>query len=581
MRYLTKERKRSLSSINRRFEETQYLYKKYSTIDELDDYSLPIYNASVNCEILVTELLKIQGIEVRDHRVVIRNDDGSEDGKWIITFLADKEVSMLPEEYREFFRIIYHFRKEINDGLPISCNEMIGFIHVYECFLVWFFSNNKAQTIFACNQNDINDLISIFENMIKDIDGFSSDANIATIDARKLFSNDVAFAAGGLAAGLLPGLVFPLGIIPLLTSAGLSLVLHNINKDRVKDDLLKARLDTLRDARNPKAEIKLLQECTDVSTEQQQVGSLSDSEKIDESIRKIVVEEIAGLKEVILDESKWIKNKLDDISSVLSSLMKQINQYQMLVQNQIDIAVSDEEIDRIVHVYSEACVDKIVSEIDKKYSEKARIEEESKLISALGGAWDKLSEESKNYLVSAKVTYGYYSNVNTLDYSGVCLLVTKALELEMSRRFYSDFTAFLKQGYEDSWKNHLDEFPTTLIKVIDGHKRLKSAKDFTLGAVSFVLCYNKDNRDDEAHQHNNEIQLIRFARNGLMDSSLTDQEIMDKLKFYGEAIDDITKRYRNKAAHTNQLKKVDADECFELVIDVEKLLKKILDSFLY
>lgn len=34
-----------------------------------------------------------------------------------------------------------------------------------------------------------------------------------------------------------------------------------------------------------------------------------------------------------------------------------------------------------------------------------------------------------------------------------------------------------------------------------------------------------------------------------------------------------------KAAHTNELKRVNAEQCFELVLDVEKLLKRILDSF--
>ena len=61
----------------------------------------------------------------------------------------------------------------------------------------------------------------------------------------------------------------------------------------------------------------------------------------------------------------------------------------------------------------------------------------------------------------------------------------------------------------------------------------------------------------------------------------SDEEILDMLESYGEDIADITDEYRNKAAHTNELKRVNAELCFNLVLDVEKLLKRMLDSFAY
>ena len=41
----------------------------------------------------------------------------------------------------------------------------------------------------------------------------------------------------------------------------------------------------------------------------------------------------------------------------------------------------------------------------------------------------------------------------------------------------------------------------------------------------------------------------------------------------------VKKDYRNPSAHTNELKRIDAEQCFDLVIDVEKLMKRMLDSF--
>ena len=573
-------RKRPLSSITNRIEETYYLYDKYISVDDLEDYSLPVYNASIVCEILVSELLRYTGVEVRDHRVIMKNGDGSETGgKWVVSFLMDKKVTTLPNEYADFFGIIYHLRRNIKDGKSISQGVMNEFMHVYECFLVWFFNNYKAHELFSYNEEQLTKLIEIFNRMIKEIQTLDeNNQTIASVDP-------LSFGWTGGAMAMVGSVAAPFSIIPLLTTVGLSLVKykHDINKTREKT--LNSELNILSTVKDPKSEIKSLYGSGKINDELQSSGDdrsdRSEIEQLQASMKTIVEEATSKLLVAISDESKNIKVKLDDISMVLDSLMKQINQFQIMVQNQIDIAVSEDEIDRIVHVYADTCVDKIVSEIDKKYSDKARAEEKSKLKISLEGAWDKLSNESKNYLVSAKVTYSYYSNINSLDYSGVCLLVTKALELEMSRRFYSDYVSFLKGGYEDSWKNHLDDFPTTLIKEVGGSRKLKSVKDFTLGSVPYVLCSYQDPRADESHQQNNVNQLVRFVRSGLMDSALQEQEIMDKLRYYGETIDEITKKYRNKAAHTNELKRVDADECFELVIDVEKLLKVILDSFNY
>ena len=38
-------------------------------------------------------------------------------------------------------------------------------------------------------------------------------------------------------------------------------------------------------------------------------------------------------------------------------------------------------------------------------------------------------------------------------------------------------------------------------------------------------------------------------------------------------------KYRNPSAHTNQIQKKDALECFNLTLDVKKILKEMLDTF--
>ena len=53
------------------------------------------------------------------------------------------------------------------------------------------------------------------------------------------------------------------------------------------------------------------------------------------------------------------------------------------------------------------------------------------------------------------------------------------------------------------------------------------------------------------------------------------------LNYYAEQIELIKEKYRNPSAHRDQIKRVDAEECMDLIIDVEKLLKQMIDSFDY
>ncbi len=51
------------------------------------------------------------------------------------------------------------------------------------------------------------------------------------------------------------------------------------------------------------------------------------------------------------------------------------------------------------------------------------------------------------------------------------------------------------------------------------------------------------------------------------------------LSDFADEVESVRKDYRNSSAHTNALTKVIAKECFDLVLDVEKLLKRMLDAF--
>ena len=101
-----------------------------------------------------------------------------------------------------------------------------------------------------------------------------------------------------------------------------------------------------------------------------------------------------------------------------------------------------------------------------------------------------------------------------------------------------------------------------------------------MGSIAFVLCY-KDNRHDTVNEiNNNKKVLMDFCKDKIFPNK-TETEIKRLLNDYGRKIEKIRKDYRNPSAHRNEIKRVNAEECFNLVLDIEKLLKRMLDSFDY
>lgn len=289
---------------------------------------------------------------------------------------------------------------------------------------------------------------------------------------------------------------------------------------------------------------------------------------------KMLLETATRYDEIMASLSR-IETKVDDIAEKLEALSKQISGYQSLVDKQLDMAVSPEEEERILHAFSEECAERIIGEIDAKGTNKEYNVELQKLILSFGEpAWNKMEESSKTFLVSSKVIFNNLIGLQDIvDYSGVCLLVTKALEVEMSKRFCKNFLAYLKEKYPGR-ANHA-QFPTVLL---DKYGKPIKPKHFTLGSVAYVLCYLEAEDLTEEQSSNNKAKLLEYTREKLFVGK-TDDKIMAILSDYAESVEEVKNDYRNPSAHTNELRRVDAEQCFALVLDVEKLMKRMLDSF--
>jgi hypothetical protein len=274
------------------------------------------------------------------------------------------------------------------------------------------------------------------------------------------------------------------------------------------------------------------------------------------------------------ERGQRIEIAVGEIQQSLKEISQQVSAFQSLVEKQINLAGSESEIDRILQAFTEECTSRIVTSVKENNESKVFELEKRKLIASLGeDAWNKLDDSSKTFLISSKVMYNNMILLdNCLDYSGVCLLVTKALEVEMSRRFCSGYLEYLNKTYHKDYHN----YPTPLLGT---YQRPLPLDKFTMGSFAFILCLYHDKKDTPGQIAKNKRILLDYASHCIF-SNKSYSQIEAILLDYAQEIDSIRQMYRNPAAHTNMLKRHNAESCFNLVLDVEKLLKKMLDSFI-
>ena len=185
--------------------------------------------------------------------------------------------------------------------------------------------------------------------------------------------------------------------------------------------------------------------------------------------------------------------------------------------------------------------------------------------------WDeRLSERSRTYLISAMMTYDTLNSIQNnenLDYSGVCLQITKVLDEELSDRFYTRYKEYLTHKYP------FDRWPDAM-KSKDGKDSLH-ADEFTLGTIAYVMGTSASHTLSRGYASN----LIReYARNVLYPPVMTDEEIDQHLSEIVICAEKTRNDYRNPAAHRETISYISATECIAYLIEQTKMIRMILES---
>lgn len=525
------------------------LEKELKQIPLVDAYSSIMISGRIICESMTKLLLEKDGHYYNEKNSFYEN---------IETLHG---FDLIPKEPYDFLNLIRTYANKAAHGIDPPSKLIYSFLKALQYFIQWFNNNyfQKYQKTFQIEKCcEIIDLF-IYDEKNDSILIDSKNDDISSIKENEIIISQIKEIEN--------------------EKRVLEEEKRVLEEEKRSIGHLKTELENNQTKKNElKEEIKRLNEKWELKEQnyQKQIDNLNKKndeflEKLDGS-RKI----LEKCMEIIVESNergKRMESKIDDLHSKIDFISNQIKTMQSLTERQINNAQTAEEFERIMKAYMDECIENIM-QYSINFTENQNFQiEKKKLIYSIGEeGWNKLCEKSKTFLITSKVMYNYLVTMDDIiDYSGICVLVTKSLEVELHKRFFTEFLDYLNEKYEYDYK----KYHTALL-----YKKNKPlfSETFTLGNIAYVLCYKESKWDNDTQKDNNKLKLMEYCRNCLF-SRYNDDEIEELLTRFASAIEEIKDKYRNPSAHTNEIRRIDAEECFNLVLDIEKLLKKMLDSF--
>ena len=212
--------------------------------------------------------------------------------------------------------------------------------------------------------------------------------------------------------------------------------------------------------------------------------------------------------------------------------------------------------------------------INSKRYEREKNEYESQLkVYLTEQVWNRLKDDSKQFLITALFTFYQLKANDFLDYSSVCILITKALENEVTYRLFDQYIEYLKDE-----RKPIEDWPWCLVyeKPKTGEKTIINRNDFTLGTVPYLIgAKNKLAFKSEVGLELVDESLCRLIGSyyirRLLNVSFVGSE-KEKVLLDCTTTETARLKFRNPAAHTKTLSASDAYRCIEYLVTKEKRL---------
>lgn len=265
-------------------------------------------------------------------------------------------------------------------------------------------------------------------------------------------------------------------------------------------------------------------------------------------------------------------NKYGRLIEDIHSMITDIHGVQEDILERLKKATDEDEKEKIYVKLTE----EILKVIDKNYDIKRshnidKVEEEYKIKFTEGG-WNKLHNNTRRYLITAQVIYDDLKTSKQLDFSPVCIALTKALENELFIHLFDKMQRYFKKD-----KN------TIIPNLPDGiiyYSNYQRSQFFSLGKLPFVLGIKFDPPTKHKEKQEKLKSLNRFLNSGVFKKDIFEdnKERDEYLEKLNKKVDIATRNYRNPAAHRDFLTITKAAECRNLIIDTKKILIEFINN---
>ena len=229
--------------------------------------------------------------------------------------------------------------------------------------------------------------------------------------------------------------------------------------------------------------------------------------------------------------------------------------------------------------------------------------EQEKLLASLKGdsslrnisdsIWVRLDPKTRIFLITSVICYNCFRADQIedaeIDYSPVISLLSKALELELKKRFFIKYIAYLRPAF----KNSVDKFlaynnanagdvSALLVKEKDGSYSFanpSASQLFTLGSFCYLIAKGKKASDPVYPSVVEYCEKILFVHDSPVyreDPSEYREQIVKWLHNYITEVE-MVRPFRNQASHPTEVMTVrQADYCQNVIITIQQLLVKLL-----
>lgn len=308
----------------------------------------------------------------------------------------------------------------------------------------------------------------------------------------------------------------------------------------------------------------------------------------DSDTDRILAQMAANHKEVV-DKMDAIADKQTDLSNQITELSMQLQPCRELASGILDSLPEGEE-DSPLAERLYALTSSISAEVLEKQYGSERLPEagaiRGELKQLFDPIWDRLDPRTQRELFSAKMSYQLLAQMecgNDVDFSGVCTLASKAMEIECEKYFYTRFRQYILGLAPE--KRRDAQFVEALSLTPEAEKQSKQRGGFTLGSVQHILKPRYDREKGEFEPYKRYMAVLTsYARERLFSPGvgadlMDDQQIQNVLWKYVAYVNTVKNRYRNPSVHKELVSQQSALSCLDYVVDVEKKLKEMVSAF--